>query len=119
MGAPPLEDSYDNAKGSVPNLDDVTESGTVENDSFKAKHDFPALALTILQTAGVAVWWAPLHKTGKIPNPDDRFPLATPLVLFNVWRGYENDTSKNIVAEIQASYKSRYTITRDEVLNLK
>jgi len=213
MGAPPLEDTYDNAKNTVANLDNVIKDGTTENTSFNSKLNYAAAQLTLLQNAGVAVlfaplhevqangwfWWAkgtgpqfvaiwkylynyltttkglnnliwllpfsgnpnsayypgkdfvdiagpdtydmttqpfsamysttrnvvgstipiPLHETGKIPNPDNMFPTAAPWVLFSVWCGYENDTTKNSVAEIKAAYDSPYTITRDEVPNLK
>lgn len=213
MGAPPLEDTYDNSKASVASLDNVVKSGTTENTSFKAKLDYAARQLKLLQDAGVPVLWAPLHEvqangwfwwskgtgaqfvaiwkymydymtttkglnnliwllpfsgnpsaayfpgkayvdiagpdtyeltgqpfaglfsttksvvgstipitlheTGKIPNPANMFPSAAPWVLFSVWCGYENDSTKNTVAEVKATYSSPYTISRDEVPNLK
>jgi hypothetical protein len=213
MGAPPLEDTYENSKGSVADLDNVVKEGTTENTSFKKKLDYVSKELTTLQSAGVAVLWAPLHEvqpngwfwwskgtgaqfvaiwkylfdymtktkglnnlvwllpfsgspnaayypgkdyvdiagpdtydmtsqpfasmfkttraivgdglpiplheTGKIPNPDTMFPTTAPWVLFNVWCGYEKDSAKNTVAEVKAAYESSYTITRDELPNLK
>jgi hypothetical protein len=213
MGAPPLEDSYENSKGSVANLDNVVKAGTTENNSFKAKLDYVAKELKILQDAGVPVLWAPfhevqpngwfwwskgtgaqyiaiwkaaydylthtkglnnllwllpfsgnpnasyypgkqyvdlagpdtydpgqpfssmytttanvikdsampipLHETGTIPQPSQMFPSAAPWVLFSVWATYASDTQYNTVANIKSAYASNYTITRDEVPNLK
>ena len=59
----------------------------------------------------------PLHETGKIPQPSTMFPATAPWLLWNVWAGYE--TSDNSLSEIQSAYASPYTITRDEIPNLK
>ena len=59
----------------------------------------------------------PLHETGKIPQPSTMFPSTAPWLLWNVWAGYE--TSNNSLSEIQSAYSSPYTITRDEIPNLK
>ena len=58
-----------------------------------------------------------LHETGVVPQPSTMFPTAAPWVLWNIWAGYQ--TSENSVANIQSAYSSSYTITRDEVPNLK
>ena len=59
----------------------------------------------------------PLHETGKIPQPSTMFPSTAPWLLWNVWAGYQ--TSDNSLSEIQSAYASSYTITRDEIPNLK
>jgi hypothetical protein len=59
----------------------------------------------------------PLHETGKIPNPDVMFPSTAPWVLFSVWAGYQ--ISNNTYSDVEAAYASSYTITRDELPNLK
>jgi Glycosyl hydrolase family 26 len=61
MGAPPLADSYNNAKLSS-NLDNVLMAGTAENASFNSKLDYAAGELQKLQDANVAVIWAPFHE---------------------------------------------------------
>jgi Glycosyl hydrolase family 26 len=61
MGAPPLEDTYENSKSST-NLDNVLLEGTAENTSFKSKLDYVATELSKLQAANVAVLWAPFHE---------------------------------------------------------
>ena len=58
-----------------------------------------------------------LHETGTIPQPPTMFPTAAPWLLFNVWAGFE--TSANTVATLSSAYNSPFTITRDEVPNLK
>ena len=58
-----------------------------------------------------------LHETGVVPQPSTMFPTAAPWVLWNIWAGYQ--TSNNSLANIQSAYSSSYTITRDEVPNLR
>jgi Glycosyl hydrolase family 26 len=58
-----------------------------------------------------------LHETGVIPQPIGMFPATAPWILFNVWAGFE--TSANTMATIQSTYSSPFTVTRDEVPNLK
>jgi len=58
-----------------------------------------------------------LHETGTVPQPSTMFPSTAPWVLWNIWAGYQ--ISENSVANIQSAYASTYTITRDEVPNLK
>jgi hypothetical protein len=211
MGAPPLVDSYDNAKGTA-DIDAVLTSGTAENDAFNSKLEYAAQQLLALQAVNVAVLWAPLHEaqprgwfwwskgtgaqyvalwkymynyltttsgvnnvlwlmpfsgtpdatfypgkdfvdiagpdtyakgqpfgamyattsaiigttvpiplheTGVVPNPDLMFTQGAPWVLFNIWANYEQDTAYNTPDSIKAAYSSDYTITRDEVPNLK
>lgn len=60
-----------------------------------------------------------LHETGRIPNPNNMFPTAAPWVLFSIWAGYQRDTTKNSMSDIQAIYANAYTVTRNEVPNLK
>lgn len=61
MGAPPLEDTYENSKGSA-NIDNVLKAGTAESTSFNSKLDYVATELGKLQAEGVAVLWAPFHE---------------------------------------------------------
>ncbi len=58
-----------------------------------------------------------LHETGVVPQPDTMFPDTAPWVLFSVWAGYQ--ISNNGVDTMQSAYASSYTLTRDEVPNLK
>lgn len=58
-----------------------------------------------------------LHETGNIPQPSTMFPSAAPWLLWNVWAGYQ--VSHNSVADIKSAYASPYTVTRDELPNLK
>lgn len=60
-----------------------------------------------------------LHETGTIVQPSTMFPNTAPWVLFNVWAGYYNDGQHNTMSTVQSAYNSSYTITRDEVPNLK
>jgi hypothetical protein len=65
-----------------------------------------------------------LHETGSALQPDSIFPAAaTPWIMWNVWATYENTViggfTYNSVASMQAAYASPYTITRDEIPNLK
>ena len=52
-----------------------------------------------------------------MPQPSTMFPSTAPWVLWNIWAGYQ--ISENSVANIRSAYASTYTITRDEVPNLK
>jgi hypothetical protein len=58
-----------------------------------------------------------LHETGVVVQPDTMFPDTAPWVLFSVWAGYQ--ISENTVGEMQSAYESSYTLTRDEVPDLK
>ena len=58
-----------------------------------------------------------LHETGVVPQPASMFPSAAPWVLWNIWAGYQ--ISENSLTNIRSAYSSSYTITRDEVPNLK
>jgi hypothetical protein len=61
-----------------------------------------------------------LHETGLIPNPNNMFQSsAAPWVLFNIWAGYQKDGTHNNTPNIQSVYANGYTVTRDEVPNLK
>jgi hypothetical protein len=61
MGAPPLEDTYENSKGTA-DINKVLTPQSPENISFEEKLDYVAAELMILQTAKVAVLWAPFHE---------------------------------------------------------
>lgn len=210
MGAPPNSDTYENSMGSA-NITNVLANGTQENTSFRSKLDYVARELQTLQSANVAVLWAPLHEAqpngwfwwskgtgaqyvqlynymynyltstkglnnliwlapfsgspnasfypgpmncdlagpdtygtnqpftsmftttrgivgttrpiplhenGLIPNPNDMFNgNAAPWVLFNTWAGYQ--MSANSLSNVQSVYANAYTVTRDEVPNLR
>lgn len=65
-----------------------------------------------------------LHETGSALQPDSIFPAgATPWIMWNVWATYENTViggfTYNSLSSMQAAYASPYTITRDEIPNLK
>lgn len=70
----------------------------------------------------------PLHETGTIPQPDQMFPTAAPWLLWNTWAGYYkgswnagSGTSVEFNTEdgIKKAYASPYTLTRDELPDLK
>lgn len=70
----------------------------------------------------------PLHETGTIPQPDQMFPTAAPWLLWNTWAGYfkgswDSGTGQkvefNTDDDIKKAYASPYTLTRDEIPNLK
>lgn len=77
---------------------------------------------TALNVLGNAIPMA-LHETGSVVQPDTMFPTTAPWILFNVWATYENTAiggfNFNTTASLQAAYASPFTITRDEVPNLK
>ncbi len=64
-----------------------------------------------------------LHETGTAVQPDYMFPNTAPWVLWNIWATYENTAQSgfmfNTVDSLKAAYASQYTITRDEIPNLK
>jgi hypothetical protein len=62
MGAPPLADTYDNAKAKVANFDNLTVENTSENNSLKSKLDYMAGELKFLQEAKVPVILVPYHE---------------------------------------------------------
>lgn len=61
MGAPPLDDSYDNSKGKA-DIDAVLTVGTQEHSVFVQRLDYAAGELEKLQRADVPVLWAPFHE---------------------------------------------------------
>jgi hypothetical protein len=67
MGAPPNADTYDNSKLSVANFDNLYTDGTSENSSLKAKLDYLAGELKVLQDAKVPVLMVPYHEVDKFP----------------------------------------------------
>jgi len=64
-----------------------------------------------------------LHETGTAVQPDYMFPSTAPWVLWNIWATYENTAQSgftfNTLDSLKAAYASQYTITRDEIPNLK
>lgn len=85
-------------------------------DTYATNPPFTSLYNSMKAIAG-STMPIPLHETGKIPQPSTMFPNTAPWLLWNVWAGYQ--TSNNSLSEIQSAYASAYTITRDEVPNLK
>jgi beta-mannanase len=64
-----------------------------------------------------------LHETGTAVQPDYMFPNTAPWILWNIWATYENTAQSgftfNTIDSLKAAYASQYTITRDEIPNLK
>jgi hypothetical protein len=87
-------------------------------DTYATNQPFTSLFGSAKSIVGATVPIA-LHETGMVPQPSNMFPTAAPWVLWNIWAGYQRDTSKNQLSAIQSAYSSSYTITRDEVPNLK
>ena len=85
-------------------------------DTYATNPPFTSLYSSARNIIGTTVP-IPLHETGVVPQPSTMFPTAAPWVLWNIWAGYQ--ISNNTVANIQSAYASSYTITRDEVPNLK
>ncbi|MEO5768664.1 MAG: glycosyl hydrolase [Polyangia bacterium] len=65
MGAPPSADTYDNAKATVSNFDDLTKAGTSLNTSLNSKLDYLAGELKTLQSANVPVILVIYHEVDK------------------------------------------------------
>lgn len=85
-------------------------------DTYGTNPPFTSLYSTCRNIAGSTLPLA-LHETGVVPQPSTMFPSSAPWLLWNIWAGYES--SNNSVANIASAYASPYTITRDEVPNLK
>jgi hypothetical protein len=85
-------------------------------DTYGTNPPFGSLYSSCRGIAGTTIPLA-LHETGSVPQPSTMFPTAAPWLLWNVWAGYE--TSQNSIANMISAYSSPYTITRDEVPNLK
>jgi hypothetical protein len=85
-------------------------------DTYGTNVPFTSLYSTCKTIGGSTIPLA-LHETGTIPQPSNMFPTSAPWLLWNVWAGYEK--SSNTIANITSAYSSSYTITRDEVPNLK
>ncbi|MES1208765.1 MAG: glycosyl hydrolase, partial [Pseudomonadota bacterium] len=96
-----------------PGKDSVDISG---GDTYGSNVPFTGLYSSMRTIAGTTMPLA-LHETGKVPQPSTMFPSAAPWLMWNIWAGYE--TSSNSVSDIQSAYASPYTITRDEIPNLK
>jgi beta-mannanase len=87
--------------------------------TFNASSNYAPATAALGTTMPIA-----LHETGTALQPDTMFPNPTaPFIMWNVWATYENTTisgfTYNTVASMTAAYASQYTITRDEVPNLK
>jgi hypothetical protein len=85
-------------------------------DTYGTNVPFTGLYSTMRGIGGTTIPLT-LHETGVVPQPSSMFPTAAPWLLWNVWAGYE--TSNNTVATMASAYSSPYTITRDEIPNLK
>ncbi len=85
-------------------------------DTYGTNPPFGSLYSSCKGFAGGTIPLA-LHETGTVPQPSTMFPTTAPWLLWNIWAGYE--TSANTVATIASAYSSPYTITRDEIPNLK
>ena len=85
-------------------------------DTYANNAPFGSLYSSVKGIAGGTMPLA-LHETGKIPQPSTMFPSTAPWLLWSVWAGYE--TSSNSVTDIKNAYASAYTVTRDEIPNLK
>ncbi|MFL5303601.1 MAG: glycosyl hydrolase [Polyangia bacterium] len=96
-----------------PGKDSVDISG---GDTYGSNVPFTGLYASMRTIAGTTMPLA-LHETGKVPQPSTMFPSAAPWLLWNIWAGYQ--TSSNSVSDIKSAYSSSYTITRDEIPNLK
>ena len=85
-------------------------------DTYATNPPFSALYTASRNVGGNTIPLA-LHETGVVPQPSTMFPTAAPWLLWSIWAGYEK--SNNTIANIISAYSSPYTITRDEVPNLK
>jgi hypothetical protein len=88
-------------------------------DTYGTNQPFASLYTACRNIVGTTMP-IPLHETGTVPQPGTgtaMFPTTAPWLLWNVWAGYE--TSANTLASMQAAYASPFTVTRDEIPNLK
>jgi len=85
-------------------------------DTYGTNPPFSALYTAARNVGGSTIPLA-LHETGMVPQPATMFPSTAPWLLWSIWAGYES--SNNNIADIISAYASPYTITRDEVPNLK
>ena len=85
-------------------------------DTYGTNPPFSSLYSSCRTVGGTTIPLA-LHETGVVPQPSTMFPSSAPWLLWSIWAGYES--SNNTVATISSAYASEYTITRDEVPNLK
>ena len=86
--------------------------------TFNASTNYTAAASVFGSSMPIA-----LHETGTAVQPDYMFPNTAPWILWNIWATYENTAQSgftfNTVDSLKAVYASQYTITRDEIPNLK
>ncbi len=59
-----------------------------------------------------------MHETGSAIQPGSAIP-SYPWVLFNVWAGYETNTTYNTAASLTQAYNNTYAVTRDKIPSLK
>jgi hypothetical protein len=86
-------------------------------DTYSTSQPFTSMFTTTRNIVGTTIP-IPLHENGLIPNPTDMFANdAAPWVLFNTWAGYQ--ISNNALSHVQSVYANAYTVTRDEVPNLR
>jgi Glycosyl hydrolase family 26 len=86
-------------------------------DTYGTNPPFASL-YTAAKNVGGSTMPLALHETGSVPQPSTMFPTAAPWLLWSVWAGYET-MNGNTDAKFVSAYASPYTITRDEVPNLK
>jgi len=85
-------------------------------DTYATNPPFGSLYSSTASIAGSTMPIA-LHETGSIPQPSTMFPSAAPWLLWSVWAGYQ--VSNNSLSNIKSAYASPYTVTRDELPDLK
>jgi hypothetical protein len=85
-------------------------------DTYETNQPFGSIYMSARSVLGTTMPIA-LHETGTIPQPANMFPTTAPWLLFSVWAGYQ--TSDNTLTTIRSAYDSSYTVTRDELPNLK
>ncbi len=88
-------------------------------DTYSTSQPFTSMFNTTRAIVGSTMPIA-LHENGLMPDPDTMFGSGTktPWVLFNTWADTYL-TQTNSAANLKKIYASQYTITRDELPNLK
>ena len=81
--------------------------------TFNASGNWSAAANVFGSTVPIT-----MHETGSAIQPGSAIP-SYPWILFNVWAGYETNTTYNTAASLKQAYTSTYAITRDLIPSLK
>jgi hypothetical protein len=102
------------AKDKFPGKDLVDITG---GDTYDTNPPFNGLYSASRNVGGTTIPLA-LHETGSVPQPSTMFPTNAPWIMWNVWAGYQTKNG-NTNDKFVSAYASSYTITRDEVPNLK